>query len=124
VPCGFARRHLPAHFPEGQTLRDCLRVSLVALASLLPLWLARRLGRLRRALALCAVLAVDLIAVGRGLLLTTPVASVDNAAGFSHAVGPAQRGRRSSFTWRLGLLASMSRSGSPDLPSRSSGGWP
>jgi len=47
---------LAAHFPEGQTLRDCLRVSLVALASLLPLWLARRLGRLRRALALCACL--------------------------------------------------------------------
>jgi hypothetical protein len=73
---------LPAHFPEGQTLRDCLRVSLVALASLLPLWLARRLGRLRRALALCAVLAVDLIAVGRGLLLTTPVASVTTPPAF------------------------------------------
>jgi hypothetical protein len=78
----LARRHLPAHFPEGQTLRDCLRVSLVALASLLPLWLARRLGRLRRALALCAVLAVDLIAVGRGLLLTTPVASVTTPPAF------------------------------------------
>ena len=72
----LARKHLPAHFPEGQTLRDCLRVSLVALASLLPLWLARRLGRVRRALATCAVLAADLIAVGRGLVPTTTVASV------------------------------------------------
>jgi len=72
----LARKHLPNNFPQGQTLRDCLRVSLVALASLLPLWLARRLGRMRRALALCAVLALDLIAVGRGLVPTTTVASL------------------------------------------------
>jgi hypothetical protein len=78
----LARKHLPVHFPEGQTLRDCLRVSLVALASLLPLWLARRLGRVRRALAMCAVLAADLIAVGRGLVPTTTVASLTTPPSF------------------------------------------
>ncbi|HJX66382.1 MAG TPA: hypothetical protein VJ860_20795 [Polyangia bacterium] len=72
----LARERLPSHFPKGQTLRDCLRVSLVALVSLLPLWLASRLGRVRRALAVCAVLAADLVAVGRGLVPTTTVASV------------------------------------------------
>jgi len=72
----LARKHLPNDFPQDQTLRDCLRVSLVALASLLPLWLSRRLGRARRALAMCAVLAADLLTVGRGLLPTTTVASV------------------------------------------------
>jgi hypothetical protein len=78
----LARGHLPSHFPQNQTSRDCLRVSLVALASLLPLWLARRLGRARRALALCAVLAADLLAVGRGLLPTTAVASVTTPPAF------------------------------------------
>ena len=78
----LARRHLPSNFPQEQTLRDCLRVSLVALASLLPLWPARHLGRAQRALALCVVLALDLIAVGRGLVPTTTVASVTTPPSF------------------------------------------
>jgi hypothetical protein len=78
----LARKHLPSHFPQEQTLYDCLRVSLVALASLLPLWLARRLGRVRRSLAICVVLALDLIAVGRGLVPTTAVASVTTPPSF------------------------------------------
>ncbi|MGB8296592.1 MAG: hypothetical protein WCG85_14285, partial [Polyangia bacterium] len=76
------RKHLPHDFPQDQTLRDGLRVAAVALASLLPLWLARHLGRARSALAVCLVLAVDLIAVGRGLVPTTTVASLTTPPSF------------------------------------------
>jgi hypothetical protein len=78
----LARKQLPSHLPQEQTLHDCLRLSLVALASLLPLWLARRLGRARRALAVYVVLAFDLIAVGRGLVSTTTVASLTTPPSF------------------------------------------
>jgi hypothetical protein len=64
---------LAPDFPWRAAASVGLRLTLVALASLAVLWLTRRMARARRALALCAVLTLDLAAVGTTVVHSVPL---------------------------------------------------
>ena len=66
-------RHGTVDFPWQVATGDALRVAGVAAALLVVLWPRLRWGRTTRALAVCAVLTLDLVTAGREAMHTTPV---------------------------------------------------
>jgi len=66
-------KDFPAGFPWRVARGDALRVAGAAVALLLVLWPRLRWGRTTRALAVCVVLALDLVTAGRDVVHTTPV---------------------------------------------------
>ena len=65
--------HWAADFPWRVATVDAFRVAGVAAALLIVLWPRLPWGRTTRALAVCVVLALDLVSAGRDVLHTTPV---------------------------------------------------
>jgi hypothetical protein len=69
-------------FATGDAIRDALRMSVVALALGLLLWIARGWRRQQRGLLLCGMLCLDLVAVGRDLVPTVPVTALATPPAF------------------------------------------
>jgi hypothetical protein len=69
----LAAGHMSADFPGRVAIIDALRVAGAAAALLLVVWPRLSWGRNTRALAVCAVLTLDLVSTGREVIHTTPV---------------------------------------------------
>ncbi len=66
-------KHLPSDLPWRVAAGDALRLAGVAAALLVVFWPRIHWERSTRALIVCAVLAVDLMTAGRGVVHTTPI---------------------------------------------------
>ncbi len=82
VAIALAAGHLSADFPWRVACGDALRVAGVAAALFVVLWPRLRWGRTTRALAVCAVLTIDLVTAGRGVVHTTPVRALSTPPAF------------------------------------------
>jgi hypothetical protein len=69
----LAANRFSAGFPWRVASGDALRVAGVAAALVVVLWPRLRWGRTTRALAVCGVLALDLVTAGRRVVHTTPI---------------------------------------------------
>ena len=69
----LAAKQWAADFPWRVATVDALRVAGVAATLLVVFWPRLPWGRTTRALAVCAVLALDLVSTGRDIIHTTPV---------------------------------------------------
>jgi hypothetical protein len=69
----LAAGRFPSDFPWRVASGDALRVAGVAAALAVVVWPRLRWGRTHRAMAVCGVLALDLLSAGRGVVHTTPI---------------------------------------------------
>jgi len=103
----------------ADAIRDALRLSGVALGLWLALWISRGWPRRRRGLLLCGLLCIDLVAAGRELVPTVPLAHLAKPPAF---LVPLLRPDRDDLVFHMAewdpQLSATSGLAKPPMPAR------